>query len=500
MAENALVRLLVKKYPALRPIVGWISAISLASATVAGFLGHIEKIKQFLFEWIGPDRLRSLHFGMAAFVSILFALGYATACFWLYKRWVRSRGSRARRIGVALALSAGFVGITWFTARSVIPAPPDMNALLKTESERWRKELLELQNKPDNTKDYDATNNGGFRFSLTEASDSQAWTSGQILVGILAGKPGLTHEDTTVIRSAFAFFEKTKLAEEGEGWGYFAYVPWGVTEINAWVAIAYAYSLAPGNAERVWGPNREAASTHLDAVLRLIAQRQERNRGGWAPINETANTRFARTYSTVMSLWALLEARRLGTRYRQFDRNISAGIKWMLENYNAQTSGWVPNPDREKQLDSFPGLTAQVLYVLTLARPDFDYLITGSHYEEGLSLFSKWLEGDVPPKQTEGFYTRRLSNNDQMHDSDRYLPRSKFFIEASSYLWYPWTFALCVVLQDSQPGKWSSCSGIYGRVHELIKFAREQPFTYVMAEGLFAINLYLVWRDPAKGR
>jgi hypothetical protein len=35
------------------------------------------------------------------------------------------------------------------------------------------------------------------------------------------------------------------------------------------------------------------------------------------------------------------------------------------------------------------------------------------------------------------------------------------------------------------------CGAVIGRANELISFAEDEPFIYVMAESLLAINLYL---------
>ena len=225
--------------------------------------------------------------------------------------------------------------------------------------------------------------------------------------------------------------------------------------------------------------------------------------GGWAPIGQIDNEKFGRTYSTVMALWALIEARKssqlieiMDTRY---DDNIKGGIRWLLSNYNYDLRSWVPNPERAKQIERFPGLTAQTLYVLELARPEFNFLLkSNSTYDAGRQAFFNSIEGD-DLQATPALASRLASNNDRTHDSDRYLPGTKFTVEGSTFLWFPWTIALCAQSQLGEDVETTTeeiakrgCSRLLGRINNLVKFAREDPFTYVMAESLFALRLQLV--------
>jgi hypothetical protein len=65
-------------------------------------------------------------------------------------------------------------------------------------------------------------------------------------------------------------------------------------------------------------------------------------------------------------------------------------------------------------------------------------------------------------------------------------------VESSTYLWAPWSLAICAeahpgILKDTR----NMCGAVIGRANELISFAEDEPFIYVMAESLLAINLYL---------
>jgi hypothetical protein len=156
-------------------------------------------------------------------------------------------------------------------------------------------------------------------------------------------------------------------------------IDWGVTEIASWVALAQLASTHKDVVDAVWGSDSALAFERIDRDLRLLKQRQIAN-GGWAPIRQNDNAKFARTYSTVMALWAMIEAKkhpelskRIGTSY---DEGIRGGIRWSLARYDNERRSWVPNPERAKQTDSFPGLTAHVLYVLERAKPEFDLSVT----------------------------------------------------------------------------------------------------------------------------
>jgi hypothetical protein len=485
MADNKYIDKLLKKYPWLRAAIGWTSAASVLAGSLAGALGHVLPIKRSLFELVGPESLTTIHVTMESFIWVLFTVGYALAAVWLYRRHLSRPNTQLKRGLYTVTLAAGFIALTIVSVKAAIPPAPNVKEILSAEVMKWQTDLLGLQN-PD----------GGLRYSkFDQTVESHVWTNAQILVGILSGKTRLAVDRCAQIRKQFDFIEKVMIKDpSGEGWGYMEYATWGVSEINAWVALAYIYSLRSESRVLIWPERTDDTERNLSGVIRLITSRQMLD-GGWAPMNRSDNPRFARSYSTLMSVWALVEARQL-TGSRENDEFIKRGINWLVLHYDEKIGGWVPNPDRKKQLDSFPGLTAHVLFVLTKAKPDFDSLLKGSEYENALSAFAKWLDGRALPLQKETFLNRSIRSNDRTHDSDRYLPRSPNMVEQSTFLWYPWTVGLCAVLRErdvvtrTRPAEtWTRCEPINARVNELIKFANDDPFAYVTAESLLAVNL-----------
>jgi hypothetical protein len=337
---------------------------------------------------------------------------------------------------------------------------------------------------------------GGLKTSKVDPSaEPQVWSTAQSLTAILLnGRTHLTKPDAGQIRGHLEYIEKLRLPNQ-EGWGYFEQMDWGVTEIAGWVVLAYLASTQPNTINLIWGNDSDKALERLGSYLELLKSRQLAN-GGWAPIRQNDNPKFARTYSTVMALWAFVEAKkhpqmgkRIGTAY---DSVIESGIRWLLPRYHDQLNSWVPNPERPRQTERFPGLTAQVLFVLERARPEFNFLLQGdASYERAAQQFKKLL-GGAETDSSVSLVSRPASSNNRIPDSDIYLRPSKFMLEGSTFLWFPWSLALCSQLSakvavDKEAAR--GCGLLLGRVNDLIRFAHDEPFTYVMAESLLAIQL-----------
>jgi hypothetical protein len=478
---DAFIERLVMRHPRLGLLIGWAGAISVLLGYAASALGHVSKIRLALFEYVGPRHIQWLHWAMWVSVVLLLAVGYSLAGFWFHKRYLRNETDRMkRRLGLA-AIGVGFVAVIGVSAYGAIPAAPDTSKMLREVADRWRMDLLGTQN-PD----------GGLRWSKVDRTvESQVWTTAQVLVAILQPEGRISEDSAAKIGHAFQFIDKVRLGEKNEGWGYFEYVPWGVTEIDAWVTIAYAKAFSMPERSKLLGADADSAKAKLTMCADVLKARAMSD-GSWAPINQTDNLRFARTYSTVMAVWALLEVRRaLNTEAN--DEYIKAGIDWLLQKSSLPQGGWVPNPDRRTQLESFPGLTAQVIFVLLQAPQEFDHLLLKGNFDGVLTEFSKWLAGEKVPLSSHSLLSRPISNNDRSHDSDRYLPRSKFMVESSTFLWYPWSLLACVELAmgadkrmevDNFPG----CQRLAARVNELIQFSHDEPISYVTAESLMAID------------
>src|SRR5262249_33890177 len=109
--------------------------------------------------------------------------------------------------------------------------------------------------------------------------------------------------------------------------------------------------------------------------------------GGFSPVLSRGEE-LSRTYSTVIALWALIEARDtpalaspLGKAY---DETIRKGVTWMFTRgfrFDAAGTerplrGWVANPWRANPQEVAPGLNAQALWVVSriVQHQDFNYL------------------------------------------------------------------------------------------------------------------------------
>ena len=464
-------------------MIGWCGLATLLLGYVATTLGRIFEVK--LFEFVGPDRLLSVHAGMKFAVAALFVVGYFLLVVWVYCRFLRELENPKRQLWAGAVAGCGLL-LAGGSIYAALPPRPNVLALLDKETGLWNRILLQ-QN----------VEGGGLKVSKVDPSaERQVWSTAQGLTAILVnGGTGLTKTDAEQIREHLEFIEKVRLPNE-EGWGYFEQIDWGVTEIAGWVVLAYLESTQSDTVNLVWENDSEKAFQRVGQYLRILKSRQLAS-GGWAPISQKDNEKLGRTYSTTMALWAFIEAKkhpemgkRIGSAY---DKAIKDGIQWLLAKYDERLDSWVPNPERPRQTERVPGLNAQVLYVLEKARPEFGFLFEGdSHYLRALMQFQRSI-GDDETDSSVSLVSRPASSNDRMHDADNYLRPSKFQLEGSTFLWFPWSLALCsqlserVIVDKTARG----CQLLLGRVNELIAFAKHEPSTYVMAESLLAIKLQI---------
>lgn len=485
MPGNTVTNDLLQKYPWLSQSLGWVGFASLIMGSLLTLLGQISDLRSKLFELFGLAQLETIHFSVGFFLVISFVAGYVALAIWFYRRYLsRVTLPRQRRIYTSAAvlltmlLAAGSI-------YAALPPKPDLQILLVNAASSMRRELLET-----------GAAGGGVRTNRVDHSSmTQVWTSAQSLMAILASKEPLSVEDAAQVRKHLEFIERVRLPGD-EGWGYVEDATIGITEINAWVVLAELRATEPELIDRIWGADAGTAVQRVQRDLKMLASRQMDN-GGWAPVNSTANPTWARTYSTTMALWALVEAskrtdiRRLGPI--DYGEAVKGGIRWLLTHYSDEEQSWVPNPARLKQTDSYPGLTAQALFVLERSRPRFDFLLDeDATYKRARARMIRLLS-DAGSGPQQPLRLRSVSSNDRMHDSDQYLSRSAHMLEGSTFLWFPWTSAFCAELAaNGAPAKLpSGCNLLADRSNELIAFARDEPFTYVMAESLFAVNLHV---------
>jgi hypothetical protein len=476
--------------PKFDQILGWCALVTLVLGYIATALGRISEF--YLFELVGPNRLESIHFGMKFAVTVLFIVGYFTLAVWIYHRYLRQlENPKPRRWGAGAVAACGLL-LAGGSIFAGIPPKPNVFVFLSKEANLWDRALLDLNVK-----------GGGLKTSKFDPSaEPQVWSTAQALTGIMInGATGLTETDGEQIREHLEYIEEARIKKdikkEEEGWGYFQQMNWGVTEIAGWVVLAYLASTKANIVDLVWRNDSEKAFQRIALYLELLKNRQLTN-GGWTPISRKDNEKFARTYSTTMALWALIEAkkhpemgRRIGTDY---SKAIGSGIRWLLAKYDKEVNSWVPNPERSWQTEKFAGLTAQVLYVLERAKPEFESLLQlDPSYERALQQFKRSLAGDKAGS-SENLMSRPANRNDRMHDGDNYLRPSEFMLEGSTFLWFPWSLALCSELSgrvgtDIETTR--NCNLLLGRVNDLTSFVKHEPSTYVMAESLIAIQLQI---------
>lgn len=487
---DAVIERFLGRYPRLAGAIGMLGAASLGLGYLATAAGHIRTLRTTIYVQFGEDITHAIHIGMLGLVVVLLLAGFTLGLIAIDRRFLKGRDARWRG-GIDGSLAIVALSLTAWSAYLLAPDAPTTVAMLTDTSNRWRKDLLATQNQ-----------DGGLRYNNFEHDvESQAWTTAQALAAVLSRKDRLSAGEAAVVRAAFNFLDSVEGRAAGEGWGYFDYVPWDVTEINAWVTIALAKSIQHPSAKDIWAAELPTAKDRLQHCSELVQSRAMAI-GAWAPVNDKSHERFSRTYSTLMSVWALLEVRRLQPS-EAVDTRIERGIDWMLLKHDASVGGWVPNPSREKNLEGFPGLTSHTLYVLLLAWPDFkNRLVTGG-FDDVLAQYVQWLAGaEIPPRKLE-FGTRPVTDNDRMHDSDRYLYKSPRMVESSTFLWYPWTVMACKELERvhssiSSIKMFPGCDRLAVRAEEAAKFATTEPFTYATAEHLLAIDrlagLSLEWR------
>jgi len=381
-------------------------------------------------------------------------------------RWLRTRvQSKVVAAGVAFAVSSLVL------ATNLIAVNP-----ARTPKIVWEKDLAQVRNRV-----LSATSGHGFRWDPGDAkSEVDAWGTSQALLGLMTNAQfAAQHRDD--IRGAILYLQKIRLAD---GWGYFSNDDWSLTEITSWATLASIRSLHTGiwtDAER---PKRIA---EIGDNLTAIVARQDES-GGWSPIRETADG-LTRTYSTIIALWALVEARSdpmlsatVGTRH---DDNIRRAVGWLLVHRNRAPSGWIPNPLRENVREGFPGLTAQVLFVLARAdKADPSFVNSRNEYNDAKMKFLECL-GSAP-------CASKLDT--RVPDADVHLRPTNRVLEGSTFLWFPWTVATLTDLtvdQDVTADARKTADRFRDELlsrHEEITEGLGVALTYALAENLIGVE------------
>jgi hypothetical protein len=474
-------------------IQGFIGIVAITLGNVAAILTHVDEIRQFISKLLGTEWAYRFHTLVVIGAFALFLVGYASLSYWLYWNFF---ANRTRVIRGGFCVAALVAVSTMMLGSYFLFKPADLDPLLLRQADNYTQTILSQQFTGGD-------DDGGFRFSQGGISnDVQVWTTAQCLTALLRRDAASLKNAGPAIRRAFNYVERLRLKSPNDGWGYLKDFNWGVTEIDGWVALAYLYSLKADNAAMVWKKDEiptTIASTN--SILALLLRRQHDD-GGWGPIAQTSNTKHERTYSTIMALWALAEAEQNGDIVKGHDEEyraaVTSGAKWLLEastTNNEGFTGWWPNPSAHYQVGAYPGLTAQALFVLSVAKSAHSFIGTDSKYKDAIQSFIKLaLDGN---DKFEPLTRRKVLDNEKAHDSDRYLEGRTETAEQTTFLWYPWTIALGASLQrdpillDYQQERLRNLeSKLLERLDEEDAFARHDEVIYPTAEMLFAEGFY----------
>jgi hypothetical protein len=463
--------------------------VSTLAEALGKAIGRFENLYIAVSKILPQGQFFSIHQWVVPVVRVALIASYIGVAVWL---WTYLRKTRSHWQKQVLAYT-GLVAAA-FVSYVLLPAHRDYVGPARIERQAWANRVLEYP-----------TSTGGVPVLPFPDSDPQVWTTAQALRGALGSSTQLSSDQLERIRKGFEFMENARL---GQGWGYFENWPFGVTEINAWVALAEIASLR----RDVWTES-EQRDTMRARVIRdletIVATKQ--NDGGWSPVFGEGQS-LSRTYSTIMALWALIDAKTiprlrhdLGDKY---DNAIRGGFGWMMMKYeephDGRPVGWVANPFRGGQQEHFAGLNAQALYVLTLIAHDETFKElpkTFNAYEHAVTSFLDNLASDAD-----------IGRNDRLHDTDRYiridhaLPHSSsrtmgcacpVTVEASTFLWFPWSLKAAAELSKNLPEglddvqkrrATAAVADLMARLPDATSFVRSSLLNYIAAEFLISFD------------
>ena len=351
-------------------IIAYVGVASTTTGAVAGVFEHIATLKKGVLDVFGSDALLMVQDNMRFVVGACITITFVAICLWIQLNFLHifEKMMQVSRKALIMILWLSGIVLASGCAYYTVPPAPNLPAELRPEINAFEKELMSL-----------GVSTGGMRYNRADNSaDAQVWCTAQAIWGILQ-KPAneISQEEAQSIRGHLEYMERVRLPKD-EGWGYMEPINWGVTEIAAWVTLAYVASVRSDIAKKIWQEEVNIPLRRIETYLKIISKRQASN-GGWSPVNSVASYSYLRTYSTVMSIWAMVEAQRIPNLEQRlkikFSPAIQSGLRWLLTNYNKDRESAVPNPARAQQVDTFPGLTAQILYVMERAKINYEFVL-----------------------------------------------------------------------------------------------------------------------------
>lgn len=478
---------------------GFIGVVGVILGNVAAIVTHIDELRTLFVKYFGADFAFRLH-GVVLWGSVaIFFTAYCFLSFWAYRSLLYKAGL-FYRITYIVTSAILIVSLTYGAMKLFNPV--DLVPIIARQNKTLISSVI-LQQMPSGLKA------GGFRFAQnSESDDVQAWTSAQALVSILSQVPQEILISKEPIFDGLDFLRRTKMPHNG--WDYMALSSAqlntvGVTEVTAWATLAYVYSLRSNFRSKIWRDGDTRQTEAIDLIndnVSIIVNRQFIN-GGWSTIENTGNFHHIRTYSTVMALWALAEAYQSGylssPALPKVQQSIRNAARFLLETRKTNAkglSGWWPNPETDAQPEWFPGLTAQALFVLVRSQPIVPGLGSSSKLQVALSDFLT--TGMLGSDQSLPLINWRVSENQRVHDSDRYLEGRSETVEGSTFLWYPWSLALSLEIWRSKilPEADNKTAAIFAyellrKSDEVVNFVRNDFVIYPTVETSFAFNAYL---------
>lgn len=471
-----------------RIVGGATAAVGFAGANVGAVFSNLEVIREFVWTKLGLFGFEDVYLMAAAVVGAAI-LGYLLGALLLFVVFVRSKKFvLAATYWSLVFLLAPVIGYVTYEHVSPVHA----HASIDDEADRLVQATM-AQYTPV------SADRGAFRFYFAQTTETpQAWTSAEALVALLSRRNGVTADVAQMSRRTLDYLHEVKTPD---GWPFWYGDQQGVTEVGAWVVLAEVYSVHPSQIEQVWGVDPAPAYDRIHQHLNELVARQHAD-GGWGPMARTDDPRHQRTYSTIMALHALLEARREPSVGRDerwaYDQSIRRGVDWLLQKYTTSAEGaegWFPNPTLASQTGECLPLTAHAMLTLQMAYRDLGPSADQPRFERARSAFlNQALTGAAQQAST----ARRPFNVVcQLRDVDTHLAGAgDYRLEPSTYIWYPWTLIAVTELKAdptlprAERNMVNSLELLLSqRFADAAAYSRGDQALYVLVQVLYAANV-----------